>query len=277
MRSGVERSLRVIAREAMGVLRRIAPAPKDSLRIVYYHRIDEEQHRSCVTPTAFAEQMRLLRSEGFRVLPLASVADHLASRRPFPERSVAITFDDGFADNHRNAFPVLSRDALSATVFLATGYVGGDDLPVLRDRSGIRPLDWPQVEEMARHGIEMGAHTVTHPELPGLDDATLRREIRASKQAIEERLGRPVSSFCYPRGRFDERVVREVASAGFGIACTTLPGAVSPGDAPLRLRRTFIARDDGPRDFLHKLAGTWDVLHAAKQRMGRRGVAAAAC
>ena len=79
--------------------------------------------------------------------------------------------------------------------------------------SGLRPLDWSQVEEMARHDVEMGAHTVSHPELPGLDDAVLRREIRDSKDAIEQRLGRPVTSFCYPRGRFDDRVEREVDAA----------------------------------------------------------------
>ena len=277
MRSGLEKSVRLFAREALGALRRAVPAPRGSLRIVYYHRIDDERHRSCVAPSAFAEQMRLLRSEGFRVLPLGAVAEHLEARRPFPERSVAITFDDGFADNHRNAFPVLSREGLPATIFLATGYVGGEELPVIRDRSGLRPLDWPQVDEMARHGIEMGAHTVSHPELPGLDDSSLRREIRDSKEAIEERIGRKVESFCYPRGRFDDRVEQEVAAAGFRLACTTLPGVVAPEAAPLRLRRTFIARDDGPRDFLHKLAGTWDALHAARQWVGRRGEPAAAC
>jgi len=277
MRSGIERSVRVVAREALGALRRLAPSPRGSLRIVYYHRIDEERHRSCVAPAAFAEQMRLLRTEGFRVLPLAAVAEHLEAGRPFPERSVAITFDDGFADNHRNAFPVLAREGLPATVFLATGYVGSAELPVIRDRSGLRPLDWNQVGEMARHGIEMGAHTVSHPELPGLDDEALQREIRGSKEEIEQRLGRPVTSFCYPRGRFDDRVEREVERAGFRLACTTLPGAVAPGERPLRLRRTFIARDDGARDFLHKLAGTWDALHAARQRLAPGSRPAAAC
>ena len=277
MRSGLERSLRAAARETLGAMRRLVPAVRGTLRIVYYHRIDDEQHRSCVAPSAFAEQMRMLRSEGYRVLSLAEIDEHLSMRRTFPERSVAITFDDGFADNHRNAFPVLQREGFPATIFLATGYVGRDELPVVRDRSGLRPLDWSQVEEMARHDVAMGAHTVSHPELPGLDDAVLRREIRDSKDAIEQRLGRPVTSFCYPRGRFDDRVEREVDAAGFRLACTTLPGAVAPDSAPLRLRRTFIARDDGPRDFLHKLAGTWDALHAAKQRMGRRGAPAAAC
>ncbi|MBU6282259.1 polysaccharide deacetylase family protein [bacterium] len=277
MRSRVETSLRVVARETLGALRRLVPAERGSLRIVYYHRIDDERHRSCVAPTAFAEQMRLLRTEGYRVLPLSAVREHLSARRPFPERSVAITFDDGFADNHRNALPVLAREGHPATLFLATGYVGTDELPVIRDRRGLRPLDWSQVEEMSRGGVEMGAHTISHPELPGLPDDALRREIVGSKEEIEHRLGRPVSSFCYPRGRFDARVERAVADAGFAIACTTLPGAVSPGDAPFRLRRTFVARDDGPRDFLHKLAGTWDALHAARQRWGGARTPAPAC
>ena len=267
MRSPLERSARLVARETLGALRRLLPAGVPSLRIVYYHRIDDEDHRSCVTPRAFAEQMRWLRTEGFSVLRFDAIAEYLESGRPFPDRSVVITFDDGFADNHRNAFPVLASEGSPATIFLATGFIGGAALPVLRDRSGVAPLSWNQVEEMAQHGIEMGAHTVTHPELPGLDDTALRREVFDCRRAIEERLGRPVGSFCYPRGKFDERVVSAVRKAGYRLACTTLPGPVTADSPPLRLRRTFVARDDGVRDFAHKLAGTWDLLHAVRQRI----------
>ena len=267
MRSPLERSARLVARETLGALRRLLPAGVPSLRIVYYHRIDDEDHRSCVTPRAFAEQMRWLRTEGFSVLRFDAIAEYLESGRPFPDRSVVITFDDGFADNHRNAFPVLASEGIPATIFLATGFIEGDALPVLRDRSGVAPLSWNQVEEMAQHGIEMGAHTVTHPELPGLDDTALRREVFDCRRAIEERLGRPVGSFCYPRGKFDERVVSAVRKAGYRLACTTLPGPVTADSPPLRLRRTFVARDDGVRDFAHKLAGTWDLLHAVRQRI----------
>jgi peptidoglycan/xylan/chitin deacetylase (PgdA/CDA1 family) len=268
VRSLLERGARRLASGALHLARRVAPLKPGAARIVYYHRIDDEPHRSCVTPAAFADQMRLLREAGFNVVPLAALHANLEQQRPFAERTVAITFDDGFADNYTHAFPVLARHALPATIFLAAGFMDGDDLPVLRDRSGIKPLRWSEVDEMARHGVAFGAHTMTHRSLPALDAADLRQEIEGSRDLIARRLSRDVDTFCYPRGQFDDRVKHAVRAAGFRIACSTLPGHVAPDADPLTLRRTFIARDDTLRDFERKLDGSFDLLHAARQRLG---------
>jgi peptidoglycan/xylan/chitin deacetylase (PgdA/CDA1 family) len=266
MRSPLQRIARTVASEAAGLLRLIKPARKGTLRVVYYHRIDDEAHRSCVRPKAFAEQMALLRSEGFEVLPLSSVRRHLDEHVPFPERAVVVTLDDGFADNFTHGLPTLVRESIPATVFLTAGYLDGPELPVLRDRSGVPPLTWNQAAEMAEHGIELGAHTLTHPTLPELDAESLRREIEGSRDLIEERTGRRPATFCYPRGRFDTRVKEAVREAGFDLACTTMPGCVTPDTHPFSLRRTFIAYDDSLRDFRKKLDGSFDLLHAARQR-----------
>lgn len=252
----------------MHLARRLKPARAGTARVIYYHRIDDEQHRSCVAPRAFADQMAYLVEQGFHVVPLTALRAHLDGHLPFPERTVAITFDDGFADNYTAAFPVLAKHALPATIFLAAGYMDGDDLPVLRDRSGIRPLTWEQVREMARHGVAFGAHTITHRSLPGLAPADLVHEIEGSRDLVAERVGAPVETFCYPRGHFDDAVKGAVRDAGFQIACTTLPGCVTPDTHPFSLRRTFVARDDSLRDFARKLDGSFDLLHAARQRLG---------
>lgn len=268
MRSLLGRSARALASEAMHVVRRLVPGRPGTARVIYYHRIDDEQHRSCVAPRAFAEQMAHLRGEGFHVMPLAAMRAHLDEHRPFPERTVVVTFDDGFADNYGAAFPVLAKHDLPATIFLAAGFIGGDDLPVLRDRSGIRPMTWEQVREMARHGVAFGAHTLTHRSLTGLPPDELRHEIEGSRDLVAERVGAPVETFCYPRGHFDERVKQATRDAGFRIAVTTLPGCVTPDTHPFSLRRTFVARDDSLHDFARKLDGSFDLLHAARQRLG---------
>lgn len=268
MRSLLGRGARVFASEAMHLVRRVLPERPGTARVIYYHRIDDEQHRSCVTPRAFAEQMAHLAREGFHVVPLAAMRAHLDEHRPFPERTVAITFDDGFADNYTAAFPVLAKHALPATIFLAAGFIGGDDLPVLRDRSGIRPLTWEQVREMAQSGVAFGAHTMTHRSLTELAPDELRREIEESRDVVTERVGAAADTFCYPRGHFDERVEQATRDAGFRIACTTLPGCVTPDTPPFSLRRTFVARDDSLHDFARKLDGSFDLLHAARQRLG---------
>ena len=87
-------------------------------------------------------------------------------------------------------------------------------------------------------------------------------------EPVAARVGAPVDTFCYPRGHFDERAKDAVRAAGFRIACTTMPGCVTPRTHPFSLRRTFIARDDSLRDFARKLDGSFDLLHAARQRLG---------
>src|SRR5512132_266689 len=81
---------------------------KSEGRVLYYHRIDDEWHRSCVTPAAFRAQMTHLREHGYRVVPLAELRAALAVGEPIAPRTVAITFDDGYADNHTHALPVLA-------------------------------------------------------------------------------------------------------------------------------------------------------------------------
>ncbi len=253
------------AAEVAALTSRLRGVNRHSARIIYYHRIDAEEHRSCVAPSAFAEQMELLLSEGWQPIGLDSLRRTFAGGHRIPERSVAVTFDDGFADNYTRAFPILTRLSIPATIFLTAGFIGGEELPVLRDRSGVPPLNWEQVDEMARHGVDFGAHTLSHADLPATDDLALEAEITGSRRLIEEHLGRRITGFCYPRGRFDDRVVAAVKRAGFGWACTTRPGAVGATTDLFELPRTFIARDDSLADFRLKLAGGFDFLHTLRQ------------
>ena len=239
-------------------------------RIIYYHRIDDEMHRSCVTPAAFRAQMQLLRDRGYRVVPLADLARGLSGREAFAPKTVAITFDDGFADNHRHAFPALAALGLPATIFVATGAVGGS-LRVLRDRPGDLPaLTWAQIREMQQGGITIGSHTVSHPHLTRCSAEALARELADSRAAIVAETGVATDQFCYPHGDEDETVRAAVRAAGYRLAVATRPGPVTAGSDPLALARTFIARDDSLADFERKLAGAFDVLHHGVQWL-RRG------
>lgn len=98
-----------------------------------------------------------------------------------------------------------------------------------------------QVCQLHRSGIEIGAHTVDHPILTSVDDATAREQITAGKRELEEITGAPVRSFAYPNGKprrdYDQRHVQMARESGFDLALTTAWGAAGRGSDPYQIPR----------------------------------------
>ncbi|KAB2342368.1 polysaccharide deacetylase family protein [Actinomadura rudentiformis] len=189
--------------------------------VLMYHSISERPSREtaglAVRPGAFADQMALLRERGFTPVPFSAVAT--PPEGGLPDKPVVITFDDGYADFHEHALPVLDEHGFTATVFVTTGWLAdaGDD-------AAGRPLDrmlaWEQVREAAAHGIEIGGHSHSHPQLDQLGDADLRSELTRNRGLLEDRLGRAVTTMAYPYGYSSVRVRRAVRAAGYDAACS---------------------------------------------------------
>ncbi len=118
----------------------------------------------------------------------------------------------------------------------------GIALPVLPPAEW-RAVTWDQAREMARGGIEIGSHTVSHPILPHVDAGRLSYELRQSRQRLEQMLDREITLFCYPNGDYDARVHDAVARAGYRLAVTIEWGLNDRGTDPLALRRIHTERD----------------------------------
>lgn len=182
--------------------------------------------------------MAWLRQKGFQALSLAEAARLVRTGQPFQERTCVVTFDDGYETVYREAFPVLQELGFTATVFLITGYCGkrnswpGHVSPVGEQSV----LSWTQIEEMARHQIEFGSHTVTHPDLTCVTRHEAEREMRNSKQTIQDRLSRDVEVFAYPYGRYAPWTV-DLAREHFSGACSTILGKATSQDDPALLPR----------------------------------------
>jgi peptidoglycan/xylan/chitin deacetylase (PgdA/CDA1 family) len=284
--------------------------------VLMYHRVGPEArdlHRLRVRDDRFVEHLATIERHA-DIVPLADVL------RPAPKPRVAITFDDGYADNLHVAEPILAARSAPATVFVAaeiieagTGFwqdrlqammldtdydarvldvdVGGERVHASLDGAqereeayravhgrvrrrppeeidavlaavaaqlGMSPngravtptLTVDEVGTLARSPVvDVGSHTLRHPFLTALDDATQRREIVDSRARLEAWTGAPVTTFAYPFGikeSFDATSERCARAAGYTLSVTGLPGRVTRFTAPHRVPRRYVGDWDAP-------------------------------
>ena len=246
------------ARSAAWLMRTRGRLDTSGLRILFYHRVADDRDELAVTPAAFAEQMDYLASEAYRVVDVLSAIDLLESGKPLA-RTVALTFDDGFLDVAEHALPILSEHGFNATVFVAPAVTDGrTPFPWYREEQPPL-LAWEDIVELDRDGtLRFEAHSLTHPNLPALDDAAAEEEIAGSKRELENRLGRVVRAFSYPSGLYGEREERIAAKAGYRIALTCEPGVNDDSTDRFALRRRQVDARDSLLDFRAKLGGGHD-------------------
>jgi len=280
-------------------LQLLSPAgPRARLSVLIFHRAlaaPDPMFPSEMHAARFDELCGWLR-RWFHVLPLQEGVERLA-RGELPERALAISFDDGYEDNHRVAMPILKRHGMCATFFIATGFLDGGrmwndsvvgalrmtaqsqidvttlglpgidrlELPDLASRrhaalrllgatkylpAGVReatverlvdlcgvrdrlPADLmmssQQVRQMRDAGMQIGAHTQSHPILAGLDDAAALAELRGSREHLESLLQQEVAVFAYPNGKpgtdYSLASVCLARQAGFRVAVSTAWGS----------------------------------------------------
>lgn len=246
------------ARSAAWLMRTRGRLDTSGLRILFYHRVANDRDELAVAPDSFAEQMDYLASEAYRVVDVLSAIDLLESGKPLA-RTVALTFDDGFLDLAEHALPTLSQHGFNATVFVAPAVTDGrTSFPWYREEQPPL-LAWADIVELDRDGtLRFEAHSLTHPNLPALDDAAAEEEIAGSKRELENHLGRVVRAFSYPSGLYGEREERIAADAGYRIALTCEPGVNDRSTDRFALRRRQVDARDSLLDFRAKLGGGHD-------------------
>lgn len=183
-----------------------------AIDILMYHSISDGAGPTCIAPTIFRDHLAILADCGYAPVSPGALAAWMAGEASLPRRPVVLTFDDGFADFATAAFPALQAHNWTATVFLPTAHIGGTDAwePHTPRCPARALLSWDTVAELARMGIEFGAHGVTHTDLTTLPPAVVREEIVQCKRRLEECTGCPVTSFAPPYGRTNTAVCTEI-------------------------------------------------------------------
>ena len=228
------------------------------MAILMYHMVcetgDAKEKRYCCHPDAFKHQMAHLKKAGYQVVGLDDLINSIKKGTTLPEKSIAITFDDGFADNYENAFPVLQEYGFPATVFAVSRRVGRTNEWMENNGFPRRELlGWNGLKEMSANGIAVGSHTTTHASLIHIDRESAGDEIVNSKAELEAALGKPVHFFAYPYGLFNEHVKKLVVQAGYLGACCTRSGFNSEDANPFVLRRIEVYGSDPLWKFFLKL------------------------
>ena len=236
--------------------------------VLCYHSVHPSKPFSSATPELFEAHLRWLR-ERCEIVRFAQVMEalrHGDGRKP----AVAITFDDGYADNYENAFPLMEKYGVKATFFLTVGFLEKD--PEVTHRfarirqvrsEDVAALEWSQVREMRSAGMDAGTHTYSHPNLARLDPTAAMKELAWSKEIMQQRLGEPVRLMAYPFGKprvhFTAETQRLAVAAEYECAASVLFRAVRAGDSPLAIPRFFVAKDD-VETLAKKVLGAWDFL-----------------
>lgn len=232
------------------------------MSILCYHAIDFEWDSPlAVHPDAFAQQVGWL-GRRRHVVDLRTALGRMDRRGRLPPRMSAVTFDDGFASVFDNAWPVARRAGLPITIFLVAETLApsGKDVDWVDDPPpwALSTMTISQVLELREGPVTIGSHSYAHRNLTELGDAECERDLRESRELLEDLVERPIDLLAYPRGANDLRVRRAAVRAGYR-AAFTLPERREPVDA-MGIPRVGIYRGNGLRHLAIKSARRYLTL-----------------
>jgi peptidoglycan/xylan/chitin deacetylase (PgdA/CDA1 family) len=215
-----------------------------------YHKISQPRRDSKVRgaftpPRRFRRQLSYLKNQGFTFYTASELIRYFQAEAKFPDRSVALTFDDGWKDNYTNAFPVLRDLGIKATIFIIPSSIGQMSTAATTpagDR-GYPHLSREEILEMAHAGIEFGSHTMSHAWLNQIPELEVKIEIETAKSEIENLLQQPCWTIAYPAGYFSDAARRAASDAGHVGAFSTIYGPTDRIDL-FALNRIEILRRD---------------------------------
>lgn len=192
-----------------------ASVPINGAVILQYHHVSETTPAiTSVTPAQFREQMAYLADNGFNVISLKALVDAIHAERSLPEKSIVITFDDGYKNIAENAHPILKEYGFPYTLFVAIEPI----------EKGYREMmSWAQLEQLAAEGADIANHSWAHEhlirKLPGETDQAwaerIEHNILSTEEAIRQATGHNLKMLAYPYGEYNAKLQNMLARHGY--------------------------------------------------------------
>ncbi len=214
--------------------------------LMYHHIVKRSVHEPySVSPDVFDQQMNWLKQNDYQVVTYADFYQSMLKNKVLPKKSVVITFDDGDVDQYSAAWPILKKYHYSALFYITTNFIGHRQW-----------MDWKMLKELSTAGnMEIGAHTMSHPNLSKLSSEKQWRELKISKDILEKNLKTKINFFAYPGGAHNTSTVALLQKAGYLSAVTTRHNVFHLPNENLYLVSRIHIDDDLP-SFIQFVEGT---------------------
>jgi len=245
------------------------------IRILNYHSISSDFNNksskyASVSLKVFSAQMKYLYDKDYKIIDLDDFLEIKQNQQQIPPKTIILTFDDGYANNYINAFPIFSKYSFKAVISVITEHIDKNipfpwlNQSVLEDGEEKKlnlPLSKTQLKIMSEYGITIASHTKSHRALSRLEKKDVMKEIIESKKNLEEILSKEVKYFAYPYGSWGDFGLEDkeiVKSAGYKAALSTKVGSNNSKSDLFELKRIPIYNIDRKSIFKRKVNGAYD-------------------
>jgi len=232
----------------------------ERIPVLMYHRIgialNAWEQKYCISPVDFAAHMHALADKGYTACTINGFIDWIKGDVQLPDKSLLITFDDGYLGVFEHGLPVLSELKWPAVMFLVSGLTGKMDSWCQREnpsRKAYPLIGIEEIQSMRTRGFSFCSHSRSHADLSRCNKAQLVDELAGSREDLAQLLGEPVDYIAYPYGRYNELVVEVAQDAGYMGAFSVQPGFNRPGMDRYRIRRIDVFGTDTPAMLLRKV------------------------
>ena len=199
--------------------------------VLYYHSVnDSVDNEVTISPSLLKKELEYIKNQGYTTLSLKEVENYILTNQPIPEKSILITFDDGYMDNYYNAYPILKELNMKATIFCITSELDGSYY-----------LSEDAIKEMSKNNIDIESHTLNHPHLNSLTYDEQLKELTESKAKLENITGNKITAIAFPFGDYNEDSIKAAKNSGYTLAFTTNKGFASRDNNPLELDRIYVS------------------------------------
>lgn len=244
--------------------------------ILYYHRVSEGiSLKQGVSPSVLKAQVDYLRRRRYHSIGFEDLANHLQSGTPLPPRPIILSFDDGYLDTFTLAYPILKEAGFTATIFVVSGFIGEGSIWEGSQGNVVPLMTRENILTLSADRFHFGGHTRTHKNLVSLRPEEARNEVEMGKRDLEDLLQKPVYSFAYPYGDFNEQIIDLVKNCGFKAARTVHTGNTHQEKDLFRLTCVKINGMTPAWKFKYYLTGLyhldilWQEWRKAKKRHGK--------